>query len=125
MVYCAWLCAAYVPEVYDGSSSVSGDRALANSDGIHPSKEGELKESTSNAIAILNDLLLMMDYIQANKEKAFLYTALGVAVGIILILLACIIVQCTNKRKPKSNQMLHLAKSTEFSSLIDSNQTSP
>uniref|UniRef100_A0A915CCU5 SUEL-type lectin domain-containing protein n=3 Tax=Parascaris univalens TaxID=6257 RepID=A0A915CCU5_PARUN len=113
--------AAYVPGPAAPSVKVSTDEPI----GVRPSKDGEFKEGTANALGIVHDILLLVDYIQRNKEKAALYTALGAATGIILLLSACITMQCLSKRRQKVEQRLQVAKSTEFSSLIDSNQTSP
>ncbi|KHN85904.1 hypothetical protein Tcan_06712, partial [Toxocara canis] len=114
--------AAYVPEAIRPKVRASTEKPIS----MHPTNEGgEFKESTTNAIGIVHDVLLIVDYVQQNKEKASLYIALGAATGIILLLLACIMVQCLSKRRPKVDQRIQLAKSTEFSSLIESNQTSP
>ena len=62
-----------------------------------------------------------------NKEKALVYVGVSVLSGLLLLILACAITICYKRRKTKSmtrnDTNLQAAKSTEFSTLMESSQT--
>ncbi|MFH4973726.1 hypothetical protein AB6A40_000435 [Gnathostoma spinigerum] len=85
----------------------------------------EKQKERTNAIVIARDLLLIIDLVERNKEKAILFASVGIAVGIFVLLVMCIACHCVQSKQPIENQRKRLTNSTKCSSLVESYRLSP
>ncbi|VDD97170.1 unnamed protein product [Enterobius vermicularis] len=89
-------------------------------------ENSEASSDNDNNPAIIYSIKTVTEYVKANKERVFLYAALGLSTGLVLLLAACVFVQCRSKQKITKKQHTAPSSTTEYDSLLcDKTQTSP